>query len=239
MVLRIDSPGGSGTASESIWRAVKRAQEAHKPVIVSMGNVAASGGYYIACGADKIVADPGTVTGSIGVFSGKFVMAGLFDKLGVTVDTLSYGRDAGIDSSQTEFTPEQTKHFNEMLDDFYHTFVARVAEGRHLDPVKAEAIARGPGLDRRAGQGARAGRCAGWARRGDHPGQAGGQSAGDKPIVLRSFRSRNRPSRSWSPASTMPGTGRPGLRRAAAPVGPGAAAASARPVQPGEPGRRR
>jgi protease IV len=143
IVLRIDSPGGSGTASESIWRAVKRAQEAHKPVIVSMGNVAASGGYYIACGADKIVADPGTVTGSIGVFAGKFVMAGLFDKLGVTVDTLSYGRDAGIDSSQSEFTPEQTKHFNEMLDDFYQTFVARVAEGRHLDPVKAEAIARG------------------------------------------------------------------------------------------------
>jgi len=143
IVLRIDSPGGSGTASESIWRAVKRAQAAHKPVIVSMGNTAASGGYYIAAGADKIVADPGTLTGSIGVFAGKFVLAGLYDKLGVTVDTLSYGRDSGIESDQTEFTPEQTKHFNDMLDDFYHTFVARVAEGRHLDPVKAEALARG------------------------------------------------------------------------------------------------
>ena len=143
IVLRIDSPGGSGTASESIWRAVKRAQLAHKPVIVSMGNAAASGGYYIACGADKIVADPGTLTGSIGVFAGKFVLAGLYNKLGITVDTLSYGRDAGIESDQTGFTPEQKQHFNDMLDDFYKTFVARVAEGRHLDPVKAEALARG------------------------------------------------------------------------------------------------
>ena len=143
IVLRIDSPGGSGTASETVWRAVKRAQAAHKPVIVSMGNVAASGGYYIACGADKIVADPATLTGSIGVFAGKFVMAGLFDKLGITVDTLSYGKDAGIDSEQTEFSPEQKQHFEAMLDDFYKTFVTRVADGRHLDPVKAEAIARG------------------------------------------------------------------------------------------------
>jgi protease-4 len=143
IVLRIDSPGGSGTASESIWRAVKRAEEAHKPVIVSMGNLAASGGYYIAAGADKIVADPATLTGSIGVFAGKFVVSGLYDKLGVTVDTLSFGHDAGIESDQTAFTPEQKQHFNDMLDDFYRTFVARVAEGRHLDPVKAEALARG------------------------------------------------------------------------------------------------
>ncbi|MGB8841338.1 MAG: signal peptide peptidase SppA, partial [Aliidongia sp.] len=143
ILLRIDSPGGSGTASESIWRAVKQAQAAHKPVIVSMGDVAASGGYYIAAGADKIVADPATLTGSIGVFAGKFVISGLFDKLGVTVDTLSFGHDAGIESDQSEFTPEQKQHFNDMLDDFYHTFVARVAEGRHLDPVKAEALARG------------------------------------------------------------------------------------------------
>jgi|HubBroStandDraft_1064217.scaffolds.fasta_scaffold01910_3 protease-4 len=143
IILRIDSPGGSGTASETIWRAVKRAQQAHKPVIVSMGNVAASGGYYIAAGADKIVADPATLTGSIGVFAGKFVTAGLFDKLGITVDTLSYGRDAGIDSGQTEFTPDQLVHFKAMLDDFYHSFVARVAEGRHLDPVVAEGLARG------------------------------------------------------------------------------------------------
>jgi protease-4 len=143
ILLRIDSPGGSGTASESIWRAVKRAQAAGKPVIVSMANVAASGGYYIACGADKIVADPATLTGSIGVFAGKFVINGLEDKLGVSMDTLSYGQDAGIDSSQSEFTPAQKQHFSEMLDDFYKSFVARVADGRHLDPVKAESIARG------------------------------------------------------------------------------------------------
>lgn len=143
IILRIDSPGGSGTASESIWRAVKRAEAAGKPVIVSMVNYAASGGYYIACGADKIVADPATLTGSIGVFAGKFVVNGLEDKLGVSMDTLSYGQDAGIDSAQSEFTPAQKQHFNEMLDDFYKTFVARVADGRHLDPVKAESIARG------------------------------------------------------------------------------------------------
>jgi protease-4 len=143
IILRIDSPGGSSVASESIWRAVKRAQEAHKPVIVSMGDTAASGGYYIAAGADKIVAEPATLTGSIGVFAGKFVLAGLWDKLGITYDTLSYGHDAGIDSSLTAFTPEQKQHFTSLLDDTYRTFVARVADGRHLDPAKAEELARG------------------------------------------------------------------------------------------------
>ena len=191
IVLRIDSPGGSGTASETVWRAVKRAQAAHKPVIVSMGNVAASGGYYIACGADKIVADPATLTGSIGVFAGKFVMAGLFDKLGITVDTLSYGKDAGIDSEQTEFTPDQKAHFEAMLDDFYKTFVTRVADGRHLDPVKAEAIARG-----RVWTGAQAKErglvdvLGGLDEAVRQAKQAAGLSA-DAPSVLRAFPERN------------------------------------------------
>ena len=187
IVLRIDSPGGSGTASESIWRAVKRAREAHKPVIVSMGNAAASGGYYIACGADKIVADPGTLTGSIGVFAGKFVLAGLYDKLGITVDTLSYGHDAGIESDQTEFTPEQKQHFNDMLDDFYKTFVARVAEGRHLDPVKAEAIARGrvwTGLQ--AKERGLVDMLGGFEEAITQAKLAAGLPA-DKPVILRSF----------------------------------------------------
>jgi protease-4 len=187
IVLRIDSPGGSGSASETIWRAVKRAQDAHKPVIVSMGNFAASGGYYIAAGADKIVADPATVTGSIGVFAGKFVISGLLDKLGVTIDTLSYGKEAGMDSSESQFTPEQKQRFNDFLDDFYKTFVKRVADGRHLDPVKAEALARG-----RVWTGSQA------KERGlvdvlggfeDAVGQAKEAASlpADKPVVLRAF----------------------------------------------------
>ncbi|HVJ54573.1 MAG TPA: signal peptide peptidase SppA [Aliidongia sp.] len=143
IILRIDSPGGSSVASETIWRAVQKAREAKKPVIVSMGDTAASGGYYIAAGADKIVAEPATLTGSIGVFAGKFVLSGLWDKLGVSYDTLSFGRGADIESSLSGFTPEEKQHFTAMLDDTYKTFVAHVAEGRHLDPVKAEQLARG------------------------------------------------------------------------------------------------
>jgi protease-4 len=187
IILRIDSPGGSGTASETIWRAVKRAQDAHKPVIVSMGNFAASGGYYIAAGADKIVADPATLTGSIGVFAGKFVIAGLYDKLGISVDSLSYGRDAGIDSDQTQFTPEQKQHFNDMLDDFYQSFVGRVADGRHLDPTKAEAMARG-----RVWTGAQAKErglvdaLGGFEEAVNQAKTAAGLPA-DRPVVLRAF----------------------------------------------------
>jgi protease-4 len=143
IILRIDSPGGSSVASETIWRAVKRARDAKKPVIVSMADTAASGGYYIAVGADQIVAEPATLTGSIGVFAGKFVMSGLLDKLGVSYDTLSFGKDADIDSDLTGFSPEEKQHFTAMLDDTYKVFVAHVAEGRHLDPVQAEALARG------------------------------------------------------------------------------------------------
>jgi protease-4 len=152
-----------------------------------MGNTAASGGYYIAAGADRIVADPGTLTGSIGVFAGKFVLAGLYDKLGVTVDTLSFGKDAGIESDQTEFTPEQKQHFNAMLDDFYHTFVARVAEGRKLDPVKAEALARG-----RVWTGAQAKErglvdALGGLDEAIKEAKDAAQLPADQPVVLRSF----------------------------------------------------
>ncbi len=143
IVLRIDSPGGSSIASETIWRAVKRAREAKKPVIVSMADTAASGGYYIAVGADKIVAEPATLTGSIGVFAGKFVVKGLLDKLGISVDTLGFGKDSDIESSMSGFSPEAKQHFTAMLDDTYKLFVAHVADGRHLDPVKAEELARG------------------------------------------------------------------------------------------------
>lgn len=143
IVLRIDSPGGSEVASESIWRAVKRAQAAGKPVIVSMGDVAASGGYYIAAGADKILADPLTITGSIGVFGGKFVLAGLFDKLGVGWDTVALGQNATMDSALTPFTPAQQQRFAALIDLSYQAFLTRVADGRHLTTAQVDAIARG------------------------------------------------------------------------------------------------
>jgi protease-4 len=143
IVFRIDSPGGSEVASETIWRAVRRAQLAGKPVIVSMGDVAASGGYYIAASADRIVAEPLTITGSIGVFGGKFVVAGLWDKLGVSWDTISVGKNADMAGSLAEFTPEQRQRFAALIDIGYKGFIGRVAEGRHLQPDAVDAIARG------------------------------------------------------------------------------------------------
>ena len=143
IVLRIDSPGGSAIASETIWRALKRAHDGGKPLMVSMGDTAASGGYYIAAPADKIVAEPGTLTGSIGVFSGKFLTGGLWDKLGVSWDEVSQGRNAGIESSLHDYTPEQYARFEHSLDEVYHAFIAHVAEGRKMDAAKVEAIAKG------------------------------------------------------------------------------------------------
>lgn len=143
IVLRIDSPGGSAIASETIWRALKRAHDGGKPVMVSMGDTAASGGYYIAAPADKIVAEPGTLTGSIGVFSGKLVTTGLWDKIGVSWDEVSQGKNAGIDSMLHDFTPEQHARFEHSLDEVYHAFIAHVADGRKMDPAKVEAIAKG------------------------------------------------------------------------------------------------
>ena len=143
IVLRIDSPGGSAIASETIWRALKRAHDGGKPLMVSMGDTAASGGYYIAAPADKIVAEPGTLTGSIGVFSGKLITAGLWDKIGVSWDEVQQGKNAGIDSSLHDYTPEQHARFEQTLDEVYHAFIAHVAEGRKMEPAKVEAIAKG------------------------------------------------------------------------------------------------
>ena len=143
IVLRIDSPGGSAIASETIWRALKRAHDGGKPLMVSMGDTAASGGYYIAAPADKIVAEPGTLTGSIGVFAGKMLTTGLWDKIGVSWDEVSQGKNAGIDSSLHDYTPEQHARFEQSLDAVYHAFIAHVADGRKMDPAKVEAIAKG------------------------------------------------------------------------------------------------
>lgn len=143
ILLRIDSPGGSATASETIWREVARAREAGKPVIVSMGNVAGSGGYYIAAPADKIVADPATLTGSIGVVGGKVLLRGISEKFGVTWDTAEIGKNTGLGSVIDDYTPEEHARFARALDDVYATFKNRVAQGRKLDADAVEAVARG------------------------------------------------------------------------------------------------
>lgn len=143
IVLRVDSPGGSVTASETIWREVKRARERGKPVVASMGAVAASGGYYISAGADAIVANPGTITGSIGVITGKLVVRDLKDRLGVASDTVRTNANADAWSIDTPFTPEQQAHREAEADLFYNDFVQRVSEGRNMSTDAVDAVARG------------------------------------------------------------------------------------------------
>jgi len=143
IVFRIDSPGGSATASETIWRDVEEAQRDGKPVIVSMGDVAASGGYYVAAPADKIVAEPATLTGSIGVLAGKIVLGGLMEKLGITSDSAQRGANAGMFSATEDFSPEARERLEAELDDTYAGFKNHVAAGRHLSADAVEAVAKG------------------------------------------------------------------------------------------------
>lgn len=142
IVVRIDSPGGSAVASEVIWRELMLTRQV-KPVIVSMGDIAASGGYYMAVPANAIVAQPGTLTGSIGVVTGKFVLDGTFDKLGVAADSVSDGRFAEIYSPFRPFTPPERAKIEAQMQSTYDLFVARVAEGRRSSAEKIDAIARG------------------------------------------------------------------------------------------------
>ena len=143
ILFRIDSPGGSAIASETIWQAVQRARGRGKPVIVSMGNVAGSGGYYVAAPADLIVAEPATLTGSIGVLAGKFVTTGFWDKLGVTWDSVDVGANADMFSTLRDFSPAEHQRFEAFLDATYQGFKDHVAAGRRLDPVKVEEVAKG------------------------------------------------------------------------------------------------
>ena len=143
ILFRIDSPGGSVVASEAIWRATVAAERAGKPVIASMGDVAGSGGYYIAAAADKIVAEPGTLTGSIGVLAGKFLIGGLSGKLGVTWDGAAVGKDAAMFSPIEDFTPAEHDRFEAFLDQVYDGFKAHVAQGRKMSAEAVEAVAKG------------------------------------------------------------------------------------------------
>jgi protease-4 len=142
IVLRVDSPGGSGTASDVIWREVRLARKA-KPVVVSMGDVAASGGYYIAMGSDAIVAQPGTITGSIGVFGGKFSLRGLYDKIGVTRETLTRGRHADLFSEYRPWDEEERAKVRGLMESFYTEFLRKASEGRKMSEAQVHAVAQG------------------------------------------------------------------------------------------------
>ncbi len=143
IVVRVDSPGGSVTASETIWRAVAKARKKGKPVVASMGAVAASGGYYVSTAADAIVANPGTITGSIGVLTGKLVARNLKDKLGVGSDSVRTNANADAWSINAPFTPEQQAQVEAEADLCYSDFVQRVAEGRNMSREDVDAVAQG------------------------------------------------------------------------------------------------
>jgi protease-4 len=143
VVLRVDSPGGAVTGSETIWREVRRIREAGTPVVASMGAVAASGGYYVAMAAEEIVANPGTITGSIGVITGKLVARGLKDRLGVGSDALRTNVNADAWSPNAPFTAEQHAMVEAEADLFYDDFVERVAQARGMSVDEVDAVARG------------------------------------------------------------------------------------------------
>ena len=143
IVIRVDSPGGSGLASDIIWHAVEAAK-AKKPVVISMSDVAASGGYYIAAGANKIIAQPSTITGSIGVFAGKPVIKGFYDWLGISNEYVLRGKQAGMFRESEKFTPEERAKFEDMVKRmYYEEFIPKVAKGRNKTPEYVDSVAQG------------------------------------------------------------------------------------------------
>jgi protease-4 len=143
ILFRVDSPGGSYVASDTIWREVVRARQAGKPVIVSMGDVAGSGGYFVAMAADKIVAQPGTITASIGVLGGKMLTSGLWDKVGLSWDEVHQGQNATMFTGTHDYTPAEWARFQSWLDRVYLDFTSKVAGGRNLPKEKVLEIAKG------------------------------------------------------------------------------------------------
>ncbi|MGB3482410.1 MAG: signal peptide peptidase SppA [Mycobacterium sp.] len=143
IVLRVESPGGSVNGSETIWREVVRARDGGTPVVASMGAVAASGGYYVSMGANAIVANPGTITGSIGVVSGKLTARDLKERLGIGSDAVRTNANADAWSANAPFTEEQQRHVEAEADMFYSDFIERVAAGRNIEVAAVDAVARG------------------------------------------------------------------------------------------------
>ena len=145
IVVRIDSPGGSATASDAIWRelVITRDEKKDRPLVVSMSDLAASGGYWIAMAAPYIVAQPGTLTGSIGVITGKFVTGGVYEKLGANIDGVSFGKNANIASPARPFTDTERAKIEGMMQDTYDEFVEKAAQSRNMPPEKLDAVAQG------------------------------------------------------------------------------------------------
>lgn len=143
IVIRVDSPGGSGLASDIIWHAVEAAK-AKKPVVISMSDVAASGGYYISAGANKIIAEPSTITGSIGVFAGKPVIKGFYDWLGISNQYVLRGKQAGMFRESEKFTPEERTKFEDLVKrTYYDDFIPKVAKGRNKTTEYVDSVAQG------------------------------------------------------------------------------------------------
>ncbi len=143
IVFRIESPGGGVSASQEIYEEVKKTRDSGKPVVVSMGSVAASGGYYVSLGATKIVANPGTLTGSIGVISEFLNFNQLFNKIGIGSTTVKSGKFKDTGSPYRPFSEEDKKYFQETIDDVYQQFLNVVETERKLSPAKAKELADG------------------------------------------------------------------------------------------------
>ena len=145
IVLRVDSPGGSASASDAIWHELMlaRQEKPDRPLIVSMSDLAASGGYYIAMPAEAIVAEPSTLTGSIGIFGGKLVMGGAYEKLGAHIESTSIGRNAEMGSPVRPFNASELQKIEGELRAFYTDFVRKAAESRHTTPDQIDRLAQG------------------------------------------------------------------------------------------------
>jgi protease-4 len=143
IIFRIDSPGGSALASDIVWQATRRARAAGTPVVVSFSDVAASGGYYVAAGANAIVATPGSITGSIGVVVLRPVLRGLLDKLGIGVETMTRGAHADLLLASRPLSRGSRERLRAEVQSVYDLFVARVAAGRRLSPERVDEIGRG------------------------------------------------------------------------------------------------
>ncbi len=143
ILFRVNSPGGSYTASDTVHHEVARARAAGKPVVVSMGDYAASGGYFVSMGADRIIAAPGTITGSIGVFTGKVVLDEFWKKLGISWDEMHRGDNAGMWSANQPFSPQAKARIDALLDHIYADFTGKASEARGMDGARMDKLARG------------------------------------------------------------------------------------------------
>jgi protease-4 len=145
IVLRVDSPGGSAVASDVIWRElmITRDEQPSRPLVVSMSDLAASGGYYISMPGHVIVAEPATLTGSIGIYGGKIALGGTMEKLGIGTETVRSGRNADIDSPFAPFTPDQRAKLMDYMETFYDGFVQKAAVARRMSPEQIDAVAQG------------------------------------------------------------------------------------------------